>query len=288
MTTGPAEGLAHEHVAARTVLLDALDALSEHRSSLVVVGAQAVYLRTGSAGLTTAPFTTDGDVTLDPRTLSASPLLEEAMQVAGFHLLERPRGVEPGTWVKTTQVGGRPYEVPVDLIVPSGALRGGKTRGARLPDHGKRAAKRTHGLEAALVDADEMEIRGAAAGDGRVTAVAVAGAAALLVAKVVKISERAADDRRPHRQKDKDAADVLRLLRTTPVQTMAEHLDVLRHDLVAGPVTQEALAVLPALFAAPASPGVVMAVRAVDLDVPAATVEVQMTGYVRELTRLLR
>lgn len=189
MTTGPAEGLAHEYVAARTVLLDALDALVEHRSSLAVVGAQAVYLRTGSAGLVTAPFTTDGDVTLDPRTLSASPLLEEAMHVAGFHLLERPRGVEPGTWVKTTQVEGRRYEVPVDLIVPSGALEGGKTRGARLPDHGKRAAKRTHGLEAALVDAGEMEIRGAGNGDERVTSVSVAGAAALLVAKVVKLSK---------------------------------------------------------------------------------------------------
>lgn len=287
MTTGPVENLAPEYVAARTVLLDALDALAAHRSSLVLVGARAVYLRTGSAGLATAPFTTDGDVTLDPRTLGASPLLEDAMQVAGFHLLERPRGIEPGTWIGTTQVAGRRYDVPVDLIVPAAALEGGRTRGARLPDHGKRAAKRTHGLEAALVDSGEMQVRGAAAGDGRATSVAVAGAAALLVAKVVKITERVADDRRPHRQKDKDAADVLRLLRATPVGAMAERLAALRHDPVAGPVTQDALDGLSTLFGSPAAPGVIMAVRAVELDVPAARVEAQMTGYVRELARLL-
>ncbi len=33
-------------VEARRVLLDALDALTDHRDSLVLVGAQAVYLRT--------------------------------------------------------------------------------------------------------------------------------------------------------------------------------------------------------------------------------------------------
>lgn len=288
MTTDHEQDPAPEYAAARTVLLDALDALVEHRSSLVVVGAQAVYLRTGSAGLTIAPFTTDGDVTLDPRALSSSPLLEEAMGAAGFHLLEHLRGIEPGTWVKTVQVAGRSYEVPVDLIVPEAVLEGGRTRGARLPEHGKRAAKRTHGLEAALVDSSEMQIRGSAAGDDRSTTVAVAGAAALLVAKVVKISERIADDRRPHRQKDKDAADVLRLLRATPVTAMAERLDGLRDDPVAGPVTREALAELPALFGARASRGVVMAVRAVELDVLPATVEAQVTGYVQELVRLLR
>lgn len=287
MTTSHEEGPAPEYAAARTVLLDALEALAKHRSSLVVVGAQAVYLRTGSAGLTVAPFTTDGDVTLDPRTLSASPPLEEAMEAAGFHLLERIHGVEPGTWIKTIQVAGRSFEVPVDLIVPEAALAGGRTQGARLPEHGKRAAKRTRGLEAALVDSSEMEVRGSAPGDDRSTTIAVAGAAALLVAKVVKLAERVADDSRPHRQKDKDAADVLRLLRATPVTAMAGRLESLRHDPVAGPVTQEALERIPALFGAPASQGVVMAVRAVELDVPAATVEAQMTGYVRELARLL-
>ncbi len=34
------------YIAARKTLLDALDALSEHQQSLVLAGAQAVYLRT--------------------------------------------------------------------------------------------------------------------------------------------------------------------------------------------------------------------------------------------------
>lgn len=276
------------YAAARTVLLDALEALVDHQSALVVVGAQAVYLQTGSAGLTIAPYTTDGDIALDPNLLDDAPLIEEAMQNRGFILLEHAAGVvEPGTWRRTVEVAGHWHEVPVDLIVPAGVLPGGKTRGARLPMHGKKAAKRTHGLEAALVDQKLIPVRGLAPGDARRIEIAVAGVAALLVAKVIKIRDRVADDRRPHRQKDKDAGDILRLVRATPVTQMAERLDTLRRDSVAGPVTQEALEGLGALFRAPGSPGVVMAVRAVEQDLPRVQVETQLTSYVRELQRQL-
>jgi len=88
--------------------------------------------------------------------------------------------------------------------------------------HGKRAAKRAHGLEAVLVDQNLMQLSGLAPGDDRCIEVAVAGVAALLVAKVIKIRDRVANERRPDRQKDKDAGDVLRLVLSTPVATMAE------------------------------------------------------------------
>jgi hypothetical protein len=39
------------YVIARRVLLDALDALGEHRNATILVGAQAVYLHTGDADL---------------------------------------------------------------------------------------------------------------------------------------------------------------------------------------------------------------------------------------------
>ena len=39
------------YTVARTVLLDALEALGEHREALVLVGAQAIYLRVGEADL---------------------------------------------------------------------------------------------------------------------------------------------------------------------------------------------------------------------------------------------
>jgi hypothetical protein len=68
-----------EYVAARSVLLDALDALADHRDALVVVGAQAVYLRTEPIE-SYQDFTTDADLALDSGLLSDRPGLEEAMR----------------------------------------------------------------------------------------------------------------------------------------------------------------------------------------------------------------
>ena len=42
------------YVKAREVLLDALEALGPHRASLVLVGAQAIYLHTGEVDLALA------------------------------------------------------------------------------------------------------------------------------------------------------------------------------------------------------------------------------------------
>jgi hypothetical protein len=49
-----------EYVAARRVLLDALEALGPHRKAVVLVGAQAIYLHVGEGDMAVAPFTTDG------------------------------------------------------------------------------------------------------------------------------------------------------------------------------------------------------------------------------------
>ena len=53
-------------VRARAALLDALDALEAHRESVVVIGAQAIYLRTASAPVAVAEATKDSDLALDP------------------------------------------------------------------------------------------------------------------------------------------------------------------------------------------------------------------------------
>jgi len=68
---------------------------------------------------------------------------------------------------------------------------------------------------------------------------------------------------------------------------MADQLRTLRGDPTAGEVTAEALHGLDVLFRAPGSPGVAMAVRSVQLDLPAVQVETQLTVYVRELQRRL-
>jgi hypothetical protein len=72
-------------VAARRTLLDALVALGEHRRAVVLVGAQAIYLRTDRREMTfAASYTSDADLALDPRRLGDLPLLEDALQSAGF------------------------------------------------------------------------------------------------------------------------------------------------------------------------------------------------------------
>lgn len=57
-----------EYVAARRILLNAVAALYKHPDPVVLVGAQAIYVWTGSADfdVTVAPYTTDADLVLDP------------------------------------------------------------------------------------------------------------------------------------------------------------------------------------------------------------------------------
>lgn len=81
-----------EYIAARSVLLDALQALEPHLEAIVVVGAQAVYLRTDTAQLGIAPYTTDGDLVLDPSQLEEDPDLEVVMRSAGFELQRNKDG----------------------------------------------------------------------------------------------------------------------------------------------------------------------------------------------------
>ena len=70
------------YIVARRVLLDALDALGTHRDAVVVVGAQAIYLRVGEADLAVAAFTTDGDLGIEPTLLADAPTLEVALATA--------------------------------------------------------------------------------------------------------------------------------------------------------------------------------------------------------------
>ena len=94
----PAEGsIDPRYVAARRVLLNAFEALELHREALIVVGAQAVYLHTTSSEIGVAPYTTDGDLALDPALLGDEPEIEAAMRAKGFSLLEpQPNRPEPG------------------------------------------------------------------------------------------------------------------------------------------------------------------------------------------------
>jgi len=271
------------YIAARRVLLDALTALQHHGPAVIVAGAQAVYLHTGDAGIAIAPYTTDGDMALDPSLLASSPSLEASMEQAGFELkLHGEAHAEPGIWISEARVAGQTFSVPVDLIVPDGVLRGPGRRGARLGPHGKRAARRAVGLEAALVDHSSMTITALDPGDGRSVEAKVAGPAALLVAKSHKIHDRVVS-RRSDRLDDKDAADVVRLMQSTSPREVGRRLQQLAESPLAGPASEAGLGHFRALFGRAGQPGVEMATRALRVGLPATRVETLCVQYTREL-----
>lgn len=244
------------YVMARRVLLDALEALGDHRDSLVLVGAQAVYLRVGDADLAVAPYTTDGDLAVDPATLRELPPLEEALARGGFH----PRNRESvGTWVTHRSTSNSPRtEVVIDLLVPESVSPGQGRRAADLRGHDRKAARIVRGLEGAIVDLDLMHLPALDPDDPRSFELRVAGPAALLVAKLHKIQERSETPR----QSDKDALDVLRLLRGTSTEELAARYERLRGDPRSLTVAEAAIDSLRVLFADARAVGVEMTVRA--------------------------
>ncbi|MEX2586829.1 MAG: hypothetical protein WD602_02400, partial [Actinomycetota bacterium] len=239
--------LDHLYVRARAALLDAVEALGSQSDAVVLVGAQAIYLHTGDANLAVAEYTTDADFTISPDDLSDVPLLGELLGAAGFLA-----GEHPGGWLS-------PDGIKIDLMVPE-LLAGPGRRGADLGVHGRRAARRAKGLEGALIDRERHAIGALDDADDRSVPIWVAGAGALLVAKVHKIAERFD---RNDRVRDKDALDVFRLLRATPTEDLAARLRLLRNDERAGDVTTEALENLSRLFGDPLGDGAAMAVRAI-------------------------
>lgn len=230
--------MADEVSMARTGLLDALEALESHLDALVIVGAQAVYLHTGTTEIALAEFTTDGDVAIDPDLLSSDPLIEEAMCAAGF--TPDPRSSAIGSWIS-------PRGVFVDLMVPEAVAGGPGRRGVRLPPHDSKAMRRSRGIEATLVDNSKMVIRATeVATDSREFVVAVAGPAALLVAKLHKIHDRIDT---PSRIDNKDAHDVYRLLRAVETPVLVDAITRLLGEAVSAEVTRHALGQLRQLFA---------------------------------------
>lgn len=245
---------------ARSVLLDALQALEPHSDAIVVVGAQAVYIRTGSIDIPVAPYTTDADLALDPDQLDDEPHLIDLMSGAGFRLVpdERP---EPGIWVTTRAVAGKDVNLPVDLIVPNDFASKIGSRGARLGPHGKVAARKIPGLEAAILDNDVLEVEGLTEGDQRVISARVAGPTALLIAKAHKIQERIQNAARPDRIIDKDAGDAFRLMQTSNAEDCVQVVSRLLEEEKVGESVRSGLAFLTEQFRAAASPGTSMAIR---------------------------
>lgn len=266
-----------EYVEARRVLLEALTALGPHLDAFVLIGAQAVYLRTIDRMPGYQPFTTDADLVFDPSLLAEEPLLADAMTTAGFVF-----SGAPGIWHRRVRRGpDDEVVVPVDLIVPKSIAPSAGRRGARLPGgHGRAAAMKTAGVEGALVDHDPIEINALEpAGTTRVV-VEVAGPGALLVAKAFKLAERL---QLPHRLEAKDAGDVYRLFEANSVEQIALRLGRMAADARSDDVTRHGMQHLRTLFATPRSPGIELAVTALANAASRADVVDTMVAHTREL-----
>jgi hypothetical protein len=249
------------YVAARRILLDALQALGPHRSAITLVGSQAIYLRVGEAEIAVAPATTDGDLALDPKELRDAPALNELLHAAGFARKPDRNGVPlVGIWVKRVE-SAPGAQVSVDLLMPEEVAPEGGRRAARLEGHEPGSVLKVLGIEAALVDADVMTLASLEPDDRRCFDIRVAGPVALLVGKIHKLTDRT---EQAGRLKDKDALDVFRILRGTATAELERRLGPVLADPRSAAAARAAMAAFPGLFAFPEAPGVQMTVRATD------------------------
>ncbi len=241
------------YVAARKALLDALSALADHADSIVLVGAQAVYVHTGHYELPVEPFTMDADIALNPESIATTPDIISAME--GAHFVLGGRG-NPGEWVIASTVDGKSVNIPVDILVPESLAPQAGKRSARLQGHGKMAARKVEGLESTIVDNAWTEIRPLDAIDGRLLECRVAGPASLLIAKAYKLRDRLEPGSNPDRRKDKDALDVYRIAASIPFARLEADLQRLLADERSSTSAKQGTAIFVQLFGVRRAPGV--------------------------------
>lgn len=262
------------YVTARKALLDVLDVLGPHLKSIILVGAQAIYIHTREAEFAVSPFTYDADLAVNPEELADNPKLIDVMKKARFSLTN-----QPGLYKRT--IDG----AQVDLLVPA-ALGGGGRRGARLGLQGNNAAMKVRGLEGALVDHAPVQIKSLDENDRRTHTIEVAGPASLFVSKVLKVAERSQGALR--RQDDKDAFDIFRLLRVIQTSDLTDGLNHLLGDSLSSEVTGEAIKTFKNLFGDASSTGVQMVVSHIRDIEPEDIISASCVALSQDLIRSLK
>ncbi len=243
------------YILAREVLLDALGALGPHREAMILVGAQALYLHSREDEFAVAPFTTDGDLAIDTTLLTEFPPLETLLEQAGF---SHRRQDSVGEWVtdRKTHAGGN-AEVAVDFLVPVQSEKDRGRRSARLKGHHSRFARLVEELQGAMMDNELMVLGSLQKPGSRSFPIRVAGPAALIMAKSFKIQDRLGS----LRLRDKDALDIFRLLRVSPVGELARKFNQLLCHRKVVESCRESLEIFGNLFQDSRSQGVEMVVR---------------------------
>lgn len=250
MVNGP---LAQEYIKAREVLIEALEALGSHREAIILVGAQAIYMQVGEGDFGVPPYTTDADIVFDPELVKTDPKLDHILKAAGF-MLDRSEANAVGSWTKDN--------VAVDLMIPA-SMGGPGRRSARIKGQARNIIRKTHGLEACLVDNDFMEVQSFSDKSKPTISIKISGPAGLLVAKLLKIEERMTQESsgQSGRVNNKDSLDIFRLLHYEPV-SLKNRLNNVIHDPKSARPAQQALDYLIKVFEHPDSIGCMMAADA--------------------------
>jgi len=141
-------------------------------------------------------------------------------------------------------------------------------------------ARNAPGLEGALVDKEPVEIVALESNDPRRFEIAVAGPAALLIAKLHKIWERRDA---PRRLENKDALDVLRILRAIATAEIVDAWRRIASDARAAIVADAAKGYLKELFGTADSLGSQMAARAVELQADPAEIAASADALANDL-----
>jgi hypothetical protein len=206
-------------------------------------------MHTGESDLAVSPYTRDADLALSPELLADRPSLADAMEKGGFK-----RTDQPGVWKNAK--GGQ-----VDLLVPEAVAPGRGRRGAGLQTpHGSKSARKVAGLEPALLDNSPISVDALEKSDDRAYTIAVAGPAALLIAKLFKIGERAGDS---DRLRNKDALDVFRLLRATETESLGATIKRLLQEPLSQNAAEKGIDFLRELFGTEDAPGVKLLLDAI-------------------------
>ena len=180
-------------------------------------------------------MTTDADLAINAVELADVPEIGEVLRAAGF-----TAGQNPGHWVAVS-------DIAVDLmVVPHQAGTTKATaRAAKLSPHEPFTARIARGLEPALVDNAVVTLRALEEFDRRSYKLHVAGPAARLMAKAIKIGERLEQsDRQPDRLKEKDALDMFRLLQAIDTTELVDGFQSHFADEHAAAVTWDAIRLL--------------------------------------------
>ncbi|SCX05914.1 hypothetical protein [Candidatus Aquiluna sp. UB-MaderosW2red] len=216
-------------VVARRTLLGALETLPPHLDSLILVGAQAVYLNSNHIELPLAPATSDADIAFDTRSLEVIPEIGKLLKQAGY--LENALAAKnPGHWINAEGV-------PLDLFQPRIiSTRGVKSRSANLGPPDQDPLRIIDGLNSALVDNSVLTVNSFETQDIRSFEIKVAGPAALIIVKTAKISDRLRGS--DHTLISKDAHDVYRPPLAKETQLRGQPGQHLREDRQWGFATQ--------------------------------------------------